>query len=458
MAAARDHLADVVDTRSDAERAEAEEERRLGGLLRAAADRREGLARLAGQVAARRSRVEAGQEQVDRLVAQIGEAQERAAVARAEFEALESQVEGAEAGEEGLDAEHEAAAADLAQVEEELADAARAERDAEQERATWAARREALELGLKRRDGGGALLAAGEQLSGLLGSVAALLTVQPGHENAVAAALGVAADAVAVESPSTALAALRLLKADDGGQASVVVAGAPALALLADPAGPPPAPGARWARSLVQAPVALATTLDRLLDGVAVVPDLDSAAELVAAQPALTAVTLEGDVVAAGLVRGGSASAPSLLEVQAAVDEAEDTVAAAPGGPGRRGAGWRQPVSAAPRASSGSRPRWNGCTTPTPGWPRWGNSWGSSVRRRAPRRPRRAGCARHWASRSPPRRRPGGAGGARRAARGGPGAGRRRRGALDRAAGPPRGAGDAGAGGGDGGAARAAHG
>ncbi len=329
VAAARDHLADVVDTRSDAERAEAEEERRLGGLLRAAADRREGLARLAGQVAARRSRVEAGQEQVDRLVAQIGEAQERAAVARAEFEALESQVEGAEAGEEGLDAEHEAAAADLAQVEEELADAARAERDAEQERATWAARREALELGLKRRDGGGALLAAGEQLSGLLGSVAALLTVQPGHENAVAAALGVAADAVAVESPSTAVAALRLLKADDGGQASVVVAGAPARALLADPAGPPPAPGARWARSLVRVPVALATTLDRLLDGVAVVPDLDSAAELVAAQPALTAVTLEGDVVAAGLVRGGSASAPSLLEVQAAVDEAEDTMAAA---------------------------------------------------------------------------------------------------------------------------------
>jgi chromosome segregation protein len=59
------------------------------------------------------------------------------------------------------------------------------------------------------------------------------------------------------------------------------------------------------------------------------VPDLDSAAELVAAQPALTAVTLEGDVVAAGLVRGGSTSAPSLLEVQAAVDEASDTVAAA---------------------------------------------------------------------------------------------------------------------------------
>ena len=311
-AVAREHLADAVDARHEAERAESEEERRLSGLLRAAADRREGLARLAGQVAARRSRVEAAQEQVDRLTTQIAEAEDRSTAAQAEFEALESQVQGVEAGEEDLDVEHEEAAAALAEVEEELADAAGAERAAEQERATAAARREALEMGLKRRDGGGALLA-----------------VQPGYENALAAALGVAADAVAVESPSAALQALRLLKADDAGQASVVVAGAPARPLLADPAGAPPAPGARWARSLVQVPAALAAALDRLLDGVAVVPDLDSAAELVAAQPALTAVTLEGDVVGAGLVRGGSASAPSLLEVQAAVDEAADAVAAA---------------------------------------------------------------------------------------------------------------------------------
>jgi chromosome segregation protein len=326
---AREHLADAVDTRHEAEQAEAQEERRVSALLRAAADRREGLARLAGQVAARRSRVEAGQEQVERLAAQIGEAQERAAAAQAELEALEADVAGGEAGGEDLDAQHEAAVAALEQAEQALAGAVREERDAEQERATWAARREALELGLRRRDGGGALLAAGERLSGLLGSLAALLAVEPGYENAVAAALGVAADAVAVESAPAAVAALRLLKADDAGQAGVLVAGAPARALLADPAGPAPAPGARWARALVQSPPSLAAALDRLLDGVAVVADLDAAAELVAAQPALTAVTLEGDVVGAGLLRGGSASSPSLLEVQAAVDEAADRIAAA---------------------------------------------------------------------------------------------------------------------------------
>jgi chromosome segregation protein len=330
VAAAREALADAVDVRADSERAEAEEERRIGALLRAAADRREGLARLAGQVAARRSRVEAGQEQVDRLHGQIADAEQRAAAARAELETLEADVAGDEPAGDDIDALHEVAVAALADLDAELADAVAEERAAEQDRATWAARREALELGFKRKDGAGALLAAADRLPGLLGSVAALLAVEPGYENAVAAALGLAADAVAVESAGTALDALRLLKAEDAGQVSALVAGVVTHPLVvADPAGPAPAAGARWARALVQASAALGPTLDRLLGGVAVVPDLDAAAELVGAQPLLTVVTLEGDVVGAGLVRGGSASAPSLIEVQAAVDEAADRVAAA---------------------------------------------------------------------------------------------------------------------------------
>ena len=49
-----------------------------------------------------------------------------------------------------------------------------------------AARRDALEMGLNRKDGAGALLAASDDVSGLLGSVAALLTVRPGFEAALA--------------------------------------------------------------------------------------------------------------------------------------------------------------------------------------------------------------------------------------------------------------------------------
>ncbi|MYS18921.1 chromosome segregation protein, partial [Streptomyces sp. DvalAA-14] len=89
----------------------------------------------------------------------------------------------------------------------------------------------------------------------------------------------------------------------------------------------PPSPsqlpaGARWAADLVAAPDELAGAVRRLLAGTAVVDSLAEAEALVIRHPALTAVTAEGDVLAAHLAQGGSAKAPSLLEVQAQVDEA----------------------------------------------------------------------------------------------------------------------------------------
>ena len=53
--------------KQDAEEAAAAEDKRLAALLRAAADRREGLAKLAGQVGAARSRVESAQAELGRL-------------------------------------------------------------------------------------------------------------------------------------------------------------------------------------------------------------------------------------------------------------------------------------------------------------------------------------------------------------------------------------------------------
>jgi chromosome segregation protein len=325
--AAREVLEGAVEVRHGAERAEGEEERRLQGMLRAAADRREGLARLAGQTAAKRSRLEAGEEETHRLRSAIAEAEQRSMAAQQEFAALESQVAGVEAGEHDLDAEHEAAAAVLAELDARIEELRQAEREAEQERATWTARREALELGLRRKDGAGAVLAAGARLSGLLGSVAALLQVQPGHENAVAAALGAAADAVAVESAADADAALRLLKDDDAGRAALLVATGVRGHGMDRSGWPVLPPGARWARDLVQGPPALTSALDRLLDRTAVVSDLEAARRLVADAHDVTATTFAGDVVTDGLVQGGSASSPSLLEVQAAVDEAAEKVA-----------------------------------------------------------------------------------------------------------------------------------
>ncbi|MEZ5194738.1 MAG: AAA family ATPase, partial [Nocardioides sp.] len=304
----RGALEQAVGARRTAEDAAAEEERRIAGLQRAAADRREGLARLVGQVNALRSRAGAAEDELGRLGLAREAALSRAERAQHDFTALETRVAGLDAGEEGLDAEHEAAAAVLADLEERLAKARDEARQADRDRHALQARKEALEVGLDRKDGAGALLAATDSVSGLLGSVAALLTVRSGYETAVAGALGSAADAVAMRDGEAAVAAIGHLKSQDLGRAGLLLGSAPA-----DDAGWPGLPGhATYALDVVEAPADLRGALSRLLFKVAVVDDLPAATGLVRDLPDVTAVTREGDVVGAHFASGGSASRPSL--------------------------------------------------------------------------------------------------------------------------------------------------
>ena len=147
------------------------EDARLKAAARAVADRREGLARLAGQVAAAKSRAETRATEIERLEERLREARERAEKATQEFAAIEGQVAGLNEGEVGLDAEHDLAAESLAKAEAELESARLEEQEAERDRAAAAARYEALEQGMNRRDGGAAVLAATDSMSGILGSV-----------------------------------------------------------------------------------------------------------------------------------------------------------------------------------------------------------------------------------------------------------------------------------------------
>lgn len=312
-------LEQALAARRTAEDAVAEEERRVAGLHRAAADRREGLARLTGQVNALRSRAAAADDEIGRLTQAHEEALARAARAQKDFTALETRVAGLDAGEEGLDAEHEVAAGQLDDLEERLAKTREEMQRAERDRSSLVARKDALELGLNRKDGAGALLAASDQVSGLLGSVAALLTVRSGFEAAVASALGSAADAVAVENADSAIAAFDHLKAEDLGRAELLLGSGPAYDVSGWPALPA---GAAYALDVVSCPDGVRPALARLLDRIAVVEDLAAARALVAGDSALTAVTKDGDLLGAHVAAGGSASQPSLIEIQAAVDEA----------------------------------------------------------------------------------------------------------------------------------------
>ncbi|MFE4515587.1 chromosome segregation protein SMC [Kitasatospora sp. NPDC056783] len=314
---ARYALAEAVERGSESERELAAEERRLRDAARAIADRREGLARLQGQAAAARSRAAAAQAETGRLAEARDEALLRAEEARGELDELQRQVDGLAGEDDREEARYRRAREQLAVMETELAAARETAGDAGRERAGLVARHEALSLGLRRKDGTGALLDAGERLDGLLGPAAALLRIEEGYEVPVAAALGAAADAVAVDSPSAAARALRLLRAEDAGRAALLIAGA---ADVRDAPGTLPE-GARWAAELVDGPAELLGAVRQLLSGVVVVEDLDRALRLVAALPGSCAVTLDGDRLGAGFAQGGSGGAPSLLETQAAVDE-----------------------------------------------------------------------------------------------------------------------------------------
>ncbi|MEU9532790.1 AAA family ATPase [Streptomyces sp. NPDC048213] len=374
LEAAEHALDDTASHRQELERELAAEERRLKDAARALADRREGLARLNGQVNAARSRAGSAQAEIDRLSASRDEARERAVAAQEEYEQLKAEVDGLDAGDTELGEQHDAARRELKDAEAALSRAREEATAAERQRAAVAARHDALALGLRRKDGTGALLGARDQLAGLLGPAAELLTVAPGHEVAVAAALGAAADAVAVADPATAAEAIRLLRKQGAGRAALLLGG-PARAATGDgdaaghvpgqgtSAHPPhhgaaahvalPGPGtegggaaeaaaatrapdpvpavravaltggsAAHVADLVTGPVELVAAVRRLVRDMVVVATLEDAEDLVAAHPELTAVTAEGDLLSAHFAHGGSAGAPSLLEVQASVDEA----------------------------------------------------------------------------------------------------------------------------------------
>ncbi|MFE5517645.1 AAA family ATPase [Streptomyces virginiae] len=384
LEAASRALEDTAEHRAELEQELAAEERRLRDAARAIADRREGLARLTGRLGAARSRAGAAQAEIDRLVTARDAARSRAAAAQEEYEALAEEVGGLD--DPSADTDHEDARDRLARAETELSAAREELSEAERSRAAVSARRDALALGLRRKDGTGALLAARERLAGLLGPAAQRLSVTSGYEVAVAAALGSAADALAVASPGAAAEAIRHLRETDAGRATLLIApaapgvpgqasagpadgaqeaaaggaaagGAVAGGAFPHPApsrdGDLPAPAPRSAASVgasgqspapAQAPEPVAAggptgapvpaaalvggdaqvrrAVEWVLRDHVVVATLDAAEALVADRPDAVAVTLDGDVLGAHLAHGGSAGAPSLIEVQAAVDEA----------------------------------------------------------------------------------------------------------------------------------------
>ncbi len=322
-------LESAIIRRADSEQAAAEEARRMTELMRAIADRREGLATLVGKVASARSRVESFEGELGRLRESAELARVRGSEAQMKYTELEQQASGVEDTEEDLDASHELADERLASRVRELDQLVSREQSAERERAALHARLDALRAAMNRKDASEEVLAAGHP--GIRGRISAEINVEPGYDGAIAAALGTYAEALSARSGDDAQQVLETVREKEAGrvhlifpQSTVSDVPIPDTTEGSDLEGGPLPAGGLWASGLVGVnqgtPEGLTEAVRHLLRNVVVAESRVEALQLLTTAPQFTVVTRDGVVHSTNSLAGGSGTGSSLLEQQAAID------------------------------------------------------------------------------------------------------------------------------------------
>ena len=292
------------------------EEDRVAAAQRSIADYREGTARQEGHIKSLQSRIDGSNSEIARLESALGEANARVDEAKREFARLESEVAGLDAGELGLDAEFEKAKTALAQsraqVEKLYEELARAER----EKGAAEAKVDALRQATLHKDGSGALLTNTRGIE-VRGSVASLITVEPGWEKAVSAALGSLANALVVHDATHAISALTFLKTESAGSAEL---------LFIDGLDSHVGAQIQGASSSLLSKVSSSTLnsiLPRLLAHYSAAESLSDAEQMIRNNPSIIAVTRDGDLVGRGRASGGSTSRSTLIEITSMIEKSE---------------------------------------------------------------------------------------------------------------------------------------
>ncbi|GGC52327.1 chromosome segregation protein SMC [Hoyosella rhizosphaerae] len=294
-------------------------EREHLAAVRAIADRREGLARLAGKVENLQTRVESFDAEVSRFNERIADAQRRNEAAQEAFDATSVTLAEHEAVEEKLDRQYERARATLAKAENRVKELRDAERGAGHEVVSLTSRIDTLSAGLRRADGPTWLH---DHHSGVGARLPDVVQLSTGYEVAISAALGAAADAVTSLNSETAADALSSLREADRGRAVIMIDIPPTQS--ADNSDSTSLPqGAVWAADLVAPPQSLAGAVRSRLAHTVVVDDNDLIDQVLASHPTARVVTLSGEIYGTGWVEGGTAQTPSTLEVQADIASAK---------------------------------------------------------------------------------------------------------------------------------------
>jgi chromosome segregation protein len=310
---------------------------------RAAAHKRE--VRLASEVAGLERTIEQMEAEAGRLRDQAVAVDRRRAGTAAQVDRFRAERAELERQQAARDADRRAADAHR----DELAAAARAlaasERRVEAERAAARARREAFEQSHRAAGGDALAFLEGAGRDGVVGPLAPALSVDPGYEAAVAAALGPDADAIVVATPTVATTSARLLRDASSGRAILLHPEGPEARSDA-PAVPDVGPrtgrvaegrgegtglstGGPLLLERVVTAGAAGEVARTLLRGVLVADDLDQARELLERYPDRRVVTLAGELLAAGRVEGGVVPEASGLAARRAAEEAAGAEAAA---------------------------------------------------------------------------------------------------------------------------------
>ncbi|WP_271394500.1 chromosome segregation protein SMC [Neomicrococcus lactis] len=315
---AQEHLESMIASRGAAEHLAAEEEKRLTNALRAQADRREGLAKLRGNLAAIEGRLQGITEEEERLAADVADANQRRVTAEQEFQVLENSAVTVESGERNLDEAFEAAEAEFVAIDKELREELEHHTASEKQRSALSARIGALEESLER-----ALPKTAQEVEGAR-RLAAELTVTAGWEKAVEVALGPAAGALIADTQDTAIDQVNRAMAD-GASAKWVVqresteepgAVAGKSATVETP------PGISPALTHVTAPAEVSGVVVLLLADVYLADSLEPAVEFATEHPGVRVATREGTLVTKALLAtadGGAGDGHGALELKNAI-------------------------------------------------------------------------------------------------------------------------------------------
>ena len=273
------------------------------------------LAQFANGVKVAESKLEAFTNEKARHQEILGAARLRHQEQSAQYRDLESLLSSNNPRENNLESKYDAAQKAVSDVANKIESLRDQLHEAEREKDALAGKRSALNLTLEQKDGASSLTQA--QLRGIRGLVANHLRIEPGYEQAIAAALGSLADALVAEDLDSGLSALEHLKKTDGGRVEIIIAD---VDLRSDAASKNLVPGSKVASEVVSAPDGIL----KLLSQVVIVEDLAAAKSFFKAQKTDSQViTKQGDVLTRAVLRGGSSSKPSKLELVAERDAAE---------------------------------------------------------------------------------------------------------------------------------------